>query len=82
MKTPKQILIKNAVALQTVDEKLTEYSTGSILIQGNIVKKIGRKITAYASGIFALSIPDAIYIFFEIPQKVQILNQNSAFTKW
>lgn len=55
MKSPKQILIKNAVALQTMDEKLTEYSPGSILIEGNIIKKIGRKITAKADEVIDAS---------------------------
>ncbi len=55
MKAPKQILIKNAVALQTMDDKLTEYSPGSILIQGNIIKKIGKKITAKANEVIDAS---------------------------
>ena len=44
MKKEKRILIQNAMVLATMDEQLTEFSPGAILIEGNRIKKIGKYI--------------------------------------
>ena len=55
MKKSKKILIKNAIALATMDDQHREYYPGSILIEGNIIKEIGEKINTKADRVIDAS---------------------------